>query len=270
MSRLTQFMVALAALWVAAAGMPSSAQQQERPDAARRPADAAAVDRGRDTFRANCGFCHGIDARGAQGPDLARSLVVLNDDDGKDLGAFVKAGVAERGMPAFPNLTPDEARDLSAFLHGVVADARRQKPMDPKAIVVGDAKAGEMYFNGAGRCNTCHSATGDFKGVGAKYDPAMLQERMVNPRGRGGKTPPPPTTVKVTLPNGRTSSGTLVAITDFHVTLVDATGARHTFPRDNDVPRVEVTDPLQAHLDMLLKYTDTNMHNLTAYLVTLK
>jgi cytochrome c oxidase cbb3-type subunit 3 len=76
--------------------------------------------------------------------------------------------------------------------------------------------------------------------------------------------------VKVTLPNGRTSSGTLVAITDFYVTLVDATGARRTFPRDNDVPRVEVTDPLQAHLDMLLKYTDVNMHNLTAYLVTLK
>lgn len=267
----------MAAMLLVAAGGVSLAQQQPRPAAqdpqprpAARSVDTSAVDRGRDMFRANCGFCHGIDARGAQGPDLARSLVVLNDDDGKDLGAFVKAGLPERGMPAFPNLTPEESRDLAAFLHGVVADARRQKPMDPKAIVVGDAKAGEAYFNGAGRCTTCHSATADFKGLGAKYDPATLQERMVNPRGRGGKTPPPPTTVKVTLPNGRTSSGTLVAITDFYVTLVDAAGARRTFPRDNDVPRVEVTDPLQAHLDMLLKYTDANMHNLTAYLVTLK
>jgi len=270
MSRVTQFMLAVAALWIAAAGAPSGAQQQERPDAARRPANAAGVDRGRDAFRANCGFCHGIDARGAQGPDLARSLAVLNDDQGKDLGNFLKAGVPERGMPAFPMLTADEARDISSFLHTVVEQARRQKPMDPTAVVVGDAKAGEAYFNGAGRCNMCHSRTGDFKGVGARYDPATLQDRMVNPRGRGGKTPPPPTMVKVTLPNGRTLQGRLVAITDFYVTLIDDSNTRRTFPRDNEVPKVEINDPLQAHLDMLLKYTDADMHNLTAYLVTLK
>ena len=76
--------------------------------------------------------------------------------------------------------------------------------------------------------------------------------------------------VKVTLPNGRTSQGRLVAITDFYVTLIDDSGTRRTFPRDNEVPKVEINDPLQAHLDMLLKYTDADMHNLTAYLVTLK
>ena len=271
MAKTIQFTLALAVLWMAAAGRAGTAPQQERPGAAARAAvDTAAVDRGRDAFRANCGFCHGIDARGAQGPDLARSLAVLNDDQGKDLGNFLRAGVPERGMPAFPMLTPDEARDLSAFLHNVVDQARRQKPMDPNAIVVGDAKAGEAYFNGTGRCNSCHSPTGDFKGVGTRYDPATLQDRMVNPRGRGAKTPPPPTMVKVTLPNGRTSQGRLVAITDFYVTLIDEGGVRRTFPRDNEVPKVEVNDPLQAHLDMLLKYTDANMHNLTAYLVTLK
>jgi cytochrome c oxidase cbb3-type subunit 3 len=93
---------------------------------------------------------------------------------------------------------------------------------------------------------------------------------MVNPRGRGAKTPPPPITVKVTLPNGRVSSGRLVAITDFYVTVLDDAGVRRTFPRDNEVPKVDVNDPLQAHLDMLLKYTDADMHNLTAYLVGLK
>ena len=271
MSKSMQFALALGAMWLVAAGGASTAPQQERPGAApRRVVDTAAVDRGRDTFRANCGFCHGIDARGAQGPDLARSLQVLNDDQGKDLGNFLRAGVPERGMPAFPMLMADDARDIAAFLHTVVDDARRQKPMDPRAIVVGDAKAGEAYFNGAGRCNTCHSPTGDFKGLGAKYDPATLQDRMVDPRGRGAKTPPPPITVKVTLPNGKVSSGRLIDISDFSVTLVDEAGAQRTFPRDNEVPKVEVNDPLQAHLDMLLKYTDTDMHNLTAYLVGLK
>jgi cytochrome c oxidase cbb3-type subunit 3 len=270
MVKTIHFMLALAVLWIVAAGRVWTAPQQERPGGATRPTDTAAVDRGRDAFRANCGFCHGIDARGAQGPDLARSLVVLNDDGGKDLGNFLKAGVPERGMPAFAMLMPEEAGDMSAFLHNVVEQARRQKPMDPNAVVVGDAKAGEVYFNGAGRCNACHSPAGDFKGIGARYDPAVLQDRMVNPRGRGGKTPPPPTRVKVTLPNGRTAQGRLVAITDFYVTLIDESGVRRTFPRDNEVPKVEVNDPLQAHLDMFLKYTDADMHNLTAYLVGLK
>jgi cytochrome c oxidase cbb3-type subunit III len=270
MSRTLQVTVGVAFLSLVGTGRISTAQPQERPQAPARNVDTAAIDRGRDIFRANCGFCHGIDDRGAQGPDLARSLAVLNDDQGKELGNFLKAGVPERGMPSFPMLTPEESRDISAFLHTVVEDARRQKPMDPKTIVVGDPKAGEAYFNGAGRCNACHSPAGDFKGIGAKYDPATLQDRMVNPRGRGGKTPPPLITVKVTLPNGRISSGQLVAITDFYVTLIEGGGARRTFPRDNDVPKVEVTDPLQAHLDMLLKYTDVDMHNLTAYLVGLK
>lgn len=269
MSRIIQLTVAIGTIWLVATAS-SVAQQQERPAPAAARVDQARVDRGRDTFRANCGFCHGIDARGAEGPDLARSLTVLNDDDGKDLLDFLVVGRPPQGMPAFAGLSREEARDLAAFLHGVVNDARRQKPMDPNGIVVGDAKAGEEYFNGAGRCNTCHSPTGDFKGIGAKYDPATLQDRMVDPRGRGAKTPPPPITVKVTLPNGNASSGRLVAITDFYVTLVDSAGVRRTFQRDNEVPRVEVTDPLQAHLDMFLKYTDTNMHNLTAYLVTLK
>ena len=151
MAKTIHFTLALAVLWIAAAGRAGTAPQQERPGAATRAAvDTAAVDRGRDAFRANCGFCHGIDARGAQGPDLARSLAVLNDDQGNDLGNFLRAGVPERGMPAFPMLTPDEARDLSAFLHNVVDQARRQKPMDPNAIVVGDAKAGEAYFKEIG------------------------------------------------------------------------------------------------------------------------
>jgi len=59
-------------------------------------------------------------------------------------------------------------------------------------------------------------------------------------------------------------------VTDFFVTLVDRAGARWTFDRDNDVPKVEITDPLEAHRQQMLKYTDEIMHDLVAYLVTLK
>ena len=150
--------------------------------------------------------------------------------------------------------------------------------MNPANIVVGDAAAGEAYFNGAGGCRTCHSPLGDLKGVGAKYNAVVLQGRMVNPRvvtgGRRGAPPPKPVPiqVKVTLAPDRVISGTLVSVDDFFVTLIDAAGNRRTIERPigSDMPRVEISDPLEAHRQLMLKYTDESMHNLVAYLVTLK
>ena len=59
-------------------------------------------------------------------------------------------------------------------------------------------------------------------------------------------------------------------IDDFIVTLMDADGVTHTFRRDGDTPKVEVRDPLQGHKDLLKVYTDKDIHDVTAYLVTLK
>ena len=240
--------------------------------------DQAVIARGRDGFRLNCASCHGIDARGTDlAPDLARSLLVLSDESGKEIGDFLKVGRTDRGMPAFTALTQQEIADLATFLHERVEVSRDRTIQSGANILVGNAKAGQAYFNGAGRCSTCHSPTGDLKGIGSKYDPVALQDRFVNPRPGGGayardpvEAPTKPPTVKVTTPAGQVISGTLVLVTDFHVTLIDAAGVRRSFSRENDVPRVEVTYPLQAHLDQMLKYTHKDMHDLTAYLVTLK
>jgi len=254
--------------------LPAAAAQQpavsERPDAQKSKGDAAAVERGNQIYRPNCGFCHGIDARGAAGPDLARSLVVLNDIGGKDLGTFLRSGRPDAGMPAFAMLTAEQASDISAFLHARFEESRARRPMDVNAIVVGNAADGAAFFKGEGKCNSCHNPNTDFKGIGAKYDPYVLQGRILNPRGGRGGPPMKPSTVKVTLPNGQTMNGRLVSVNDFSVTLIDESGSRRTFARDNDQPRVEITDPYQAHLDNFLKITDKHMHDLTAYLVTLK
>jgi cytochrome c oxidase cbb3-type subunit III len=239
------------------------------------PADAAAIERGRTLYSSGCAFCHGADARGAQGPDLARSLFVTNDDGGRVLGEFLKAGRPANGMPAFPTLTSGDLTDLSAFLKTRATAAMSRPPMDPASIVVGDATAGAAYFNGAGRCSSCHSPTGDLKGIGAKYNPVVLQGRMVNPRVVGGGRgvtvpPPPPATVKVTLPGGHVVAGRLVSVNDFFVTLIDGNGVRRTIERDNDVPKVDISDPLEAHRQQMLLYTDHIMHDLVAYLVMLK
>ena len=243
--------------------------------------DQAAIERAKPVYEPQCGFCHGNDARGrAGGPDLARSLVVLADTGGKELAGFLRAGRPERGMPAFPNLTDQQIADIAEFLHERLEAARSRAATDTMASLVGDAKAGAAYFNGPGRCATCHSVTGDLAGIGAKYDPPTLQGRIVNPRpgsvfggGRGPAPAPSPRsarTVNVTLANGRTVSGTLDYISEFAVTLIEKSGTRRTFKRDGDVPKVVVTDPLQAHFDMLRTFRDKDMQDLTAYLWTMK
>ena len=174
-------------------------------------------------------------------------------------------------MPTFASLTSDQISDIATFLHSEIYSAANRRTYEIRDILVGDAKAGEAFFNGAGKCNSCHSPTSDLKGIGAKYDAVTLQGRIVMPRGqRGGELQGLAPTVTVTLPSGQSYSGTLVRVTDFDVTLRDSSGGIRSFTRNDDNPKVEIKDPLQAHIDMLSKYKDADIHNLTAYLVTLK
>jgi mono/diheme cytochrome c family protein len=242
--------------------------------------DSDAVERGKPVFASQCGFCHGINARGgANGPDLTRSILVQEDESGRQLGEFVRAGRPDRGMPKF-DLADAQVADIAAFLHGEIraaADRNAYKILD---ILVGDPKAGEAFFAGAGGCTRCHRADGDLKGIGAKYAPAALQARLLVPRGaagRGGGPPQPAyrqknaVTALITLPSGETVSGAVVRITDFEATIYDpAAETIRSFLRNGDQPRVVVVDPLQAHMDMLLKWNDADMHNVTAYLAGLK
>ncbi len=256
-----------------------SAQQPVAPAAGagfgRVQYDETVMNRGRELFGPNCGFCHGPDARGTgAAPDLGRSLLILSDENGQQLGQFLQNGRPDRGMPAFPNLTEQQITDIATFLHSQVQAARRRMATMPN-IVVGDAKAGEAYFNGPGKCSSCHSVSGNLKNIGSKYDPVLLQDKIVSPRSatrsRGGEVSDPyPRSVNVFLASGQTVSGTLIYVSEFVVTLRDRDGNRRTFERDEKSPKVEVIDPLQAHQDLLMKYTDTDIHNLTAYLVTIK
>ena len=276
----------MTAVWLAAWWAAASAQQaapQRPPDrppvAANDPQfDQASVARGQELLTSQCGFCHGSSARGgSSGPDLTRSELVQSDDSGKQLGMFLSDGRPDRGMPAF-NLTAEQTTDLATFLHAAIFQNANRRLYQVLDILVGNPKAGETFFTGAGKCTTCHSATGDLKGVGAKYDPPTLQGRLLMPRGGRGAGPPQPAyldknavKVTVTLPSRQSVSGALVRLTDFDVTLYDpAAGITRSWTRNGDVPKVDVVDPLQAHIDMWTKWTDADMHDMTAYLASLK
>jgi mono/diheme cytochrome c family protein len=235
---------------------------------------AEAIDRGLPAYNSTCGYCHGDRGKGGKaGPDLIASAVTLHDEDGVQLAAYVRA--PEHSKVVKLEASDSTIADIAAYLHSRVIYASGRGDVHMSEVLIGNAKAGEQYFNGAGGCNKCHSPSGDLKGVGAKYDVATLQERLVMPRvGRGGRgaaaAGPTAPYATVTLPSGETIKGAPMRVTDFDVTLRLADGSTKTWARSHGVPKVEITDPLQAHVDLMTKLSDPDMHNLTAYLATLK
>ena len=226
--------------------------------------DKAAAERGRKQFEQSCGFCHGADATGARGPDLVRSPLVAHDVKGDKIGEVIHLGRADKGMPPLP-LSDQQVQDIAAYLHARATEALNSSEVPSKypleKLLTGDAMAGKAYFNGAGGCKSCHSPTGDLAGIATKYSPIDLEARMLYPEGKR-------TTAIVTLPSGEQVKGTVAHADDFVIALRDGSGWYRSFARDR--VKVELQDPLAAHRALLDKLTQTDFHNLFAYVESLK
>jgi cytochrome c oxidase cbb3-type subunit III len=260
----------VAAFSLASFGLGAQAQQVASDGLAH--ALSADAQKGAPLFRSLCGFCHGAEAGGAQGPSLVASKFFTQDDHGAALAEFLKSGRPAVGMPPFPTLAQPDIALIDAFVRSHAGTAQRT-PMEPASILVGDAAAGKNFFEGEGHCVSCHSASGDLKDVGARFNPLVLQGRLINPRIVGvdrTRADPHPPQVTVTQPDGTVLTGELMQINDFFVTLKDSQGVRRTVARDNERPKVDVCDPAEAHRQAMLHLSDQHMWNLTAYLSSLK
>jgi cytochrome c oxidase cbb3-type subunit 3 len=238
-------------MWVAAA--QSQAEGQETP-----------AQRGKKQFAASCGFCHGPDATGARAPDLIRSALVAHDVKGELIGEVVKNGRVDKGMPALP-LTEEQIAGVAAFLHARAKEALESSgvPRDYPAekLLTGNAEAGKAFFEGAGGCRSCHSATGDLAGVAKKYSSIELEAHMLYPDGKTKRS------ATVTLPSGEQVHGELKHADDFTIGVKGQDGWYRSFARSK--VKVEIQDPLEAHEKLLGKLTQTEMHNLYAYVHSL-
>jgi cytochrome c oxidase cbb3-type subunit 3 len=220
---------------------------------------------GGSLFQQNCAFCHGRDAGGGEtGPDLTRSKLVTADVGGDKIGDVVLHGRTEKGMPAF-QFSSEQIADLAAFIHQqqtkAMAQSGKRKGVDVSDLQTGNVEAGKAYFNGPGGCASCHSPTGDLAGVATRYEGLALEERMLYPKDVKSK-------VTVTLPSGETVAGTLAYLDEFTVGLRDAEGTYRSW-RVSDV-KVKVDAPVEAHVALFPKYTDADIHNLMAYIQTLR
>ncbi len=216
-------------------------------------------------FRQHCAFCHGRDAGGGEtGPDLTQSKLVSEDVAGDKISEVLRDGRPDKGMPSF-NLPSTQVEQLVAFIHQQRAQALlhngRRRGVVVADLQTGNVTAGKQYFNGAGGCASCHSATGDLAGIASRYQGLQLEERMLYPKNATS-------TVTVTLPSGQIISGTLAYLDEFTVGLQDASGTYRSWPTRS--VRYSVSSPVDAHIALFSKYTDADIHNLMAYLQTLR
>jgi cytochrome c oxidase cbb3-type subunit 3 len=231
------------------------------------------VDAGRPIFSSRCGFCHGRDAAGGEtGPDLTRSTLVAEDNHGDKLAPMIRSGRTDKGMPGF-NLPPADMDAVVAFVHDQKSRAESQeggrRSVDASDLQSGNAERGRQYFNGTGGCSRCHSPTGDLDGVASRFEGLTLLQRMLYPAGgRGSEPPRSPATATVTTRSGETFTGRLAFRDEFTIAIVDQSG----WPRSWAASQVKITidNPLDAHTSQLAKFTDDDMHDVLAYLQTLR
>jgi len=236
------------------------------------PSPSPQVQAGQTLFAAQCAFCHGREAAGGEtGPDLTSSEIVEKDVDGNEIGPVVRTGRSDRGMPQF-NLTDTDLAAIVAFIHDEKAKAEskpgRRRNVQPEDLQTGDAEEGKHYFNGAGGCSKCHSPTGDLAGVANRLRGLALLQRMLYPKpGKSGPADSP-ATVTVTMSTGQTVTGKLAYQDEFVIGLTDSSGWYRSWFKGG--VKFKVVNPLEAHSEQLGKYTDETMHNVLAYLQTLR
>ncbi|MDQ2840973.1 MAG: c-type cytochrome [Acidobacteriota bacterium] len=246
-----------------AVATPSVVRQNAKPEPQSFP--PAQVENGQNLFLQNCAFCHGRDAGGGEtGPDLTRSALIADDVKGDKIGPVVRNGRPEKGMPRF-SLSDNDIAALVAYIHTRKTQAESQvggrRGVDVEDLQTGNAEAGKQYFNGAGRCVTCHSPTGDLAGIAKRFQGLKLEERMLYPHGAAAD-------VTVTLPSGKNVAGKLAFHDEFTIGLRDASGWYRSWPV-NEV-KYNIEAPAEIHAELLGKYSDDDIHNLMAYLQTLR
>lgn len=226
---------------------------------ARAAADSAT---GARLFRSNCAPCHGIDAIGGRGPNLAMGRFRTAVTDSTFLEVITK-GIPGTAMWAAASLrTAQEQRQILAYVRSL---ARNQ------SALAGDSARGAALFAGKGGCPACHSLAGsggtigpDLTDIGWKRGPARLRESVLAPNATVE-----PFWFQVTVTDGgRTFTGRLMGEDTYSVRMLDAQGQLRGFRRA-DVEEVAVSR--QSLMPGVLEtFTPDEVDDLVAFLSSLR
>jgi PQQ-dependent dehydrogenase (methanol/ethanol family) len=110
------------------------------------------VDPGKQAYEARCVGCHGSDgAGGAHGPGFV-DIDQPRATSSRSLRELITHGIPDSGMPAFA-MRGSELDAIVAYVEALRSPAAEHP-------APGDAIAGERFFNGPGRCSSCHVVRG--------------------------------------------------------------------------------------------------------------
>ena len=191
-----------------------------------------------------------------------------HDDNGDQIAPVIQDGRVTKGMPAFPLMTTANISDIVAFLHArievasVTSSSGLASGYSLKQLLTGNAEAGKQYFDGPGKCASCHSPTGNLAGIAKKYSPSELESNFLYPSDDDNIT------AIVVFPSGKKVHGKLLHLDGFYVAILNQDGWYRSWSLQQ--VKVHVDDPLAGHQELLSKYTDKDIHNVFAYLETLK
>jgi cytochrome c oxidase cbb3-type subunit 3 len=179
--------------------------------------------------------------------------------------AVVHDGRVEKGMPPFPGLTIPQVNDVIAFIRDQTKQLNSKpggrRGVDVADLQTGNIEQGKAYFNGPGECSSCHSPTGDLAGIATRRKGLELEMPMLYPQNAKAK-------LTVITKSGETFTGTLTHKDEFHIAMTGSEGWCRSWP----IRAVEykIDSLSNAHIEQFEKYTDDDIHNLMAYLQTLR
>lgn len=259
------FLIALEALVILFPLPAQTTGSQQTASSENKVGSKELLESGKTLFEQQCGFCHGRDANGGEtGPSLIDSELVRRDKTGAEISNVIRNGRPEKGMPKF-DLANTAMSGLIAFIYNQqLADATngKRRGVRPADLQTGNAKLGQQYFEGAGRCATCHSVTGDLAHVGTRLIGLKLEQQMLYPNRAKS-------TATITVPGGKSFSGEVAYDDEFAIAIRDSEGRYRSWTKTANL-KLNINAPAEAHVELLSKYTDGDIHNLMAYLQKLK
>jgi putative heme-binding domain-containing protein len=255
---------ALAAILVLAGGLALAEAQtrEEAPPKNPYQPTPGTLQEGMAAFRANCAYCHGMDGRGARGPDLTGIYGAGRTEE--TLYPLVRAGVPGTEMPpAGVFLQEPDTWKVLMYI--------RTLGVPPSPPPQGNAENGERIFRA--RCASCHKVNGrggvlgpDLSRIGSARTSAALTRQI---RGavedfRDGYEP-----VTVTTSEGRTVRGTRKGEDLFSVQVMDTTERLQGYVK-SDVKAVTSEKRSIMPVYSLDQLNQQDLNDLLVYLSTLR
>ena len=243
------------------------------PAFAQGPSAADDVRAGGVLFGQLCVTCHGFNGTGGAGPSLTRPKL-LNAPDDAALRAVISDGIPDRGMPRVRRTTPDELRQLVAYVRSLGATT--------PAPVMGNAAKGAQIYASSG-CATCHMIRGEggvlgpvLSDIGYLRGAPYLRQAIVDPGAvlPSGTLPIPARGYREYLPvrvikaDGSVVRGIRLNEDVFTLQVRDQAGRTHSF-RKSDTKAIQKEDGISLMPSYTGRITGADLDDLVAYLASL-